>query len=183
MGKCFTTIVGQSVWRRYCYWLSCLKYTAPDKVRGRIARAENNLLHNVNAPVCFTTECKLHANAYCQQSLLKTWKVINADKRSASLALEPRFVPFWWWTGSAELSVSNSLLHSCGPDEINPGNFVCLIAPREADSEGKGPLCQRLGHSESKIWYNRRLKMFCGWCSLYRMYTFTQDAFNSPWKR
>ena len=114
MGKCFTTIVGQSVWLRYCYWLSCLTYTALDKVRGRIARAENNLLHNVNAQVYFTTECKLHANAYCQESLLKTWKVINADRCSASLALEPRFVPFWWWTGSAELSASNSSLYSCG---------------------------------------------------------------------
>jgi len=24
MGKCFTTIVGQSDWFRHCYWLSCL---------------------------------------------------------------------------------------------------------------------------------------------------------------
>jgi len=24
MGKCFTTIVGQSDWSRNCYWLSCL---------------------------------------------------------------------------------------------------------------------------------------------------------------
>jgi len=26
MGKCFTTIVGQSDWSRHCYWLSCLTY-------------------------------------------------------------------------------------------------------------------------------------------------------------
>jgi len=24
MGKCFTTIVGQSDWSRHCYWLLCL---------------------------------------------------------------------------------------------------------------------------------------------------------------
>jgi len=26
MSKCFTTIVGQSVWWRHCYWLSRLTY-------------------------------------------------------------------------------------------------------------------------------------------------------------
>jgi len=26
MGKCFTTIAGQSDWSRHCYWLSCLTY-------------------------------------------------------------------------------------------------------------------------------------------------------------
>jgi len=26
MGKCFTTIAGQSYWSRHCYWLSCLTY-------------------------------------------------------------------------------------------------------------------------------------------------------------
>jgi len=26
VGKCFTTIVGQSDWSRHCYWLSCLTY-------------------------------------------------------------------------------------------------------------------------------------------------------------
>jgi len=26
MGKCFTTIVGQSDWSRHCYWVSCLTY-------------------------------------------------------------------------------------------------------------------------------------------------------------
>jgi len=26
MGKCFTTIFGQSGWSRHCYWLSCLTY-------------------------------------------------------------------------------------------------------------------------------------------------------------
>jgi len=31
-------------------------------------------------------------------------KVINANKCSPSLAREPRFVLFWWWTGSTALS-------------------------------------------------------------------------------
>jgi len=26
LGKCFTTIIGQSDWTWHCYWLSCLTY-------------------------------------------------------------------------------------------------------------------------------------------------------------
>jgi len=29
MGKCFTTIVGQSGWSRHCYWLSCFIRPVP----------------------------------------------------------------------------------------------------------------------------------------------------------
>jgi len=34
MGKCFTTIVGQSNWSRHCYWLSCLTYGESCRHRG-----------------------------------------------------------------------------------------------------------------------------------------------------
>jgi len=34
MGKCFTTIVGQSGWSRHCYWLSCLTYGQSRRHRG-----------------------------------------------------------------------------------------------------------------------------------------------------
>jgi len=34
MGKCFTTIVGQSDWSGHCYWLSCLTYGQSRRHRG-----------------------------------------------------------------------------------------------------------------------------------------------------
>jgi len=34
MGKCFTTIVGQSDWSRHWYWLSCLTYGQSHRHRG-----------------------------------------------------------------------------------------------------------------------------------------------------
>jgi len=34
MGKCFTTIVGQSDWSRHYYWLSCLTYGQSRRHRG-----------------------------------------------------------------------------------------------------------------------------------------------------
>jgi len=34
MGKCFTTILGQSDWLRHCYWLSCLTYGQSSRHRG-----------------------------------------------------------------------------------------------------------------------------------------------------
>jgi len=34
MGKCFTTIVGQSDWSRHCYWLSCLTYGQSRRHKG-----------------------------------------------------------------------------------------------------------------------------------------------------
>jgi len=34
MGKCFTTIVGQSNWSRHCYWLSCLAYGQSRRRKG-----------------------------------------------------------------------------------------------------------------------------------------------------
>jgi len=36
MGKCFTTIVGQSDWSRRCYWLSCLTYGQSRRHRGNL---------------------------------------------------------------------------------------------------------------------------------------------------
>jgi len=34
MGKCFTTVVGQSDWSRHCYWLLCLTYSQSRRHRG-----------------------------------------------------------------------------------------------------------------------------------------------------
>jgi len=34
MGKCFTTIAGQSGWPRHWYWLSCLRYGQSCRHRG-----------------------------------------------------------------------------------------------------------------------------------------------------
>jgi len=34
MGKCFTTIVGQSDWSRHCCWLSCLTYVQSCRHKG-----------------------------------------------------------------------------------------------------------------------------------------------------
>jgi len=34
MGKCFTTIVGQSDWSRHCYWLWCLTCGQSRRHRG-----------------------------------------------------------------------------------------------------------------------------------------------------
>jgi len=34
MGKCFTTILGQSDWLRHCYWHSCLTYSQSRRHRG-----------------------------------------------------------------------------------------------------------------------------------------------------
>jgi len=36
MGKCFTTIVGQSEWLWHCYWLSCLTYGQSRRHRGEL---------------------------------------------------------------------------------------------------------------------------------------------------
>jgi len=36
MGKCFTTIVGQSDWLRHCYWLSCLTNDQSRRHRGDV---------------------------------------------------------------------------------------------------------------------------------------------------
>jgi len=34
MGKCFTTIAGQSDWSRHCCWLSCVTYGQSSHHRG-----------------------------------------------------------------------------------------------------------------------------------------------------
>jgi len=36
MGKCFTTIVGQSHWSRNYYWLSCLTHGQSRRHRGNL---------------------------------------------------------------------------------------------------------------------------------------------------
>jgi len=52
--------------------------------------------------MCFTTD--LHANAHLSAFFAENLKMINADRLSASLAGEPGFVPFWWWTAFTALS-------------------------------------------------------------------------------
>ena len=49
-------------------------HTTLDKILWHIARAEN--LHNIYAQVCFTTECKLHANAYLSAIFAENLKVL-----------------------------------------------------------------------------------------------------------
>jgi len=57
-----------------------------------MVHAENHLLHNVYGQVCFTTECKLHANAYLSVSTSLFVGVVKQNNFGLSIVREQRLI-------------------------------------------------------------------------------------------
>jgi len=201
MGKCFTTIMHI---RWTCpnwvnglrqFWtislIPALLLAFMSHIRHSTKHFDTQRMQNIIIYIFLTlqcglqTECKLYANAYLPAIFAKKLKVINAKRCSHCWQVNLVLFHFDGCQVPQRCLITNSLLHSDGSDEVSPGNLVRMI-----DRSARGRFW-RTRHLCAKsliilrarcFWNNRRLKMFCGWCHLHRMYTFTQDEFNSLFK-